>query len=368
MFAGNASASASRAQPCRVARTPSSTYGKTGPRCQARSSGSPVRRARRAVLVPRFGCREPRVRRQSERRAPATRQGPTIEASNRSRTRTRCRWFANLQAHGYRRRLYRVALAGERERLDRDGQVEPAPLARREAQPTEVERVGAERRHPKHRAYRRAAIIQCVRWFRSYGFADVFDDLIVGAYPLDQDDVDTLARLGIARVLNLTEDADTRRAIARRRRALADAGIAESRCRSPTMAASLPARAQTAVRAVSTWLDEGERTYVHCRAGWQRSAAVAAGVVAARTGMDIDDALNYVRRRKPSADPLPHQREDLRRWWEGRREARRGEPPTRTAALLSRAEPPHRQLLGPGLPRRARRRRPPARRRGRSAR
>jgi hypothetical protein len=48
---------------------------------------------------------------------------------------------------------------------------------------------------------------------------------------------------------------------------------------------------------------------------------VAAGVVAARTGMDIDEALDAVRLRKPSADPLTHQREDLRRWWEGRREA-----------------------------------------------
>jgi hypothetical protein len=48
---------------------------------------------------------------------------------------------------------------------------------------------------------------------------------------------------------------------------------------------------------------------------------VAAGVVAARTGMDIDEAVDAVRRRKPSADPLPHQREDLRRWWEGRRGA-----------------------------------------------
>ena len=48
------------------------------------------------------------------------------------------------------------------------------------------------------------------RWFRSYGFADVLDDLLVGAYPLDQDDVDALARLGVRRVLNLTEDAEYR--------------------------------------------------------------------------------------------------------------------------------------------------------------
>jgi predicted protein tyrosine phosphatase len=57
---------------------------------------------------------------------------------------------------------------------------------------------------------------------------------------------------------------------------------------------------------------------VHCRAGWQRSAAVAAGVVAIREGLEIDDALAAVKQRKPSAHPLPHQIRDLRAWWEGR--------------------------------------------------
>ena len=65
-------------------------------------------------------------------------------------------------------------------------------------------------------------------------------------------------------------------------------------------------------------LDAGERTYLHCRAGWQRSAAIAAGVVAIRRHLDIEDALLFVQRAKPSADPLDHQREDLRRWWESR--------------------------------------------------
>jgi protein-tyrosine phosphatase len=161
------------------------------------------------------------------------------------------------------------------------------------------------------------------RWFRSYGFADVFDDLIVGAYPLDQDDVDTLAHMGIERVLNLTEDEEyrpgDREEVAR---ALAGAGIDE--CRLPfTDYGGLPAdELEVAVSTIDGWLDDGERAYVHCRAGWQRSAAVAAGVVAIRTGMDIDDAVDYVRRRKPSADPLPHQRTDLRRWWDSRSDHR----------------------------------------------
>jgi len=65
-------------------------------------------------------------------------------------------------------------------------------------------------------------------------------------------------------------------------------------------------------------LEADVRSDVHCRAGRQRSPAVAAGVVALRHGLDIDAALELVQARKPSAEPLPHQREDLRRWWQAR--------------------------------------------------
>jgi atypical dual specificity phosphatase len=157
------------------------------------------------------------------------------------------------------------------------------------------------------------------RWFRTYGFADVFDDLFVGAYPLDRDDVGMLARLGVSRVLNLTEDDDyppgDRPAV---ERALAAAGIEECRVRLVDYAGLPAEKLEAAVQEVSRWLDDGARIYLHCRAGWQRSAAVAAGVVALRQGVGIDEALAYVQGRKPSADPLPHQKEDLRRWWEGR--------------------------------------------------
>lgn len=148
----------------------------------------------------------------------------------------------------------------------------------------------------------------------------MLDDLVVGAYPLDRDDVGTLARMGIRRILNLTEDEEyrpgDREAV---EGALAERAIEEHRV-TLTDYGHLPAHElETAVQEVSRWLDEGVRSYLHCRAGWQRSAAVAAGVVAVRTGLDIDQALREVQERKPSADPLPHQREDLRRWWEARR-------------------------------------------------
>src|ERR1700722_1407134 len=119
------------------------------------------------------------------------------------------------------------------------------------------------------------------QWFITYGFADVADDLIIGAYPLDAADVQMLDLIRVARVLNLAEDEEyepgARPAI---EEALASAGIEETRL-SLTDFGRLPADAlDRAVDTVNAWLDQGARTYVHCRAGWQRSAAVAAGALA----------------------------------------------------------------------------------------
>jgi protein-tyrosine phosphatase len=156
-------------------------------------------------------------------------------------------------------------------------------------------------------------------WFLSYGFADVHDELLVGAYPVDVSDVKTLQRLGVRRILNLVEDAEY--APGQREEvvdALHAAGIEETRMKLEDYG-HLPLDAlEAAVQQIVTWQKAGERSYVHCRAGWQRSAAVAAGVVAILDGVDVETALSRVRTRKPSANPLPHQREDLLRWWHTR--------------------------------------------------
>jgi len=143
-------------------------------------------------------------------------------------------------------------------------------------------------------------------WFLRYGFADVHDQLVIGAYPLDAGDVDTLARMGVTRVLNLTEDAEyPPGARAEVQAALARAAIAEYRVPFGDFG-SLPSEPlERAVSLVESWL----------RAGRQRSAAVAAGALAAAEGLGIEDALRIVRRRKPTAEPLPHQLQDLRSWW-----------------------------------------------------
>ena len=153
-------------------------------------------------------------------------------------------------------------------------------------------------------------------WFRTYGFADVYDGLLIGAYPLDQEDIGLLATLSVRRVLNLVEDQEyapgARPLI---EAALQEAGIEEHRMSLTDFGGLPPDRLEAAVQLVVAWVKEEVVSYVHCRAGWQRSAAVAAGAVAVCEGIGIDEALAYVRRRKPSADPLPHQLADMRAWW-----------------------------------------------------
>ena len=153
-------------------------------------------------------------------------------------------------------------------------------------------------------------------WFRTYGFSDVLDKLLIGAYPLDEEDVAMLDWLGVERVLNLVEDDEyrpgEREVVAG---ALKEAGIEEHRLSMVDHGRLPPEALERAVQEVLEMIGSGSRVYLHCRAGWQRSAAVAAGVVAISEEIEIDEALAYVQIRKPTAEPMPQQRDDLFRWW-----------------------------------------------------
>jgi len=165
-----------------------------------------------------------------------------------------------------------------------------------------------------------AAIIRVVSsWFRTCGYAGVYRHLIVGALPLDEADVRLLTAFGVDRVLNLVEDGEYKRGDRRKvERALANAGIEEQRLPTEDYGSLSPELLEHATAQVNAWLDDDLTVYLHCRAGWQRAATVAAGVVALRDGTDPETALAQVQALKNTADPLPHQRDDLQRWFEGR--------------------------------------------------
>ena len=165
-----------------------------------------------------------------------------------------------------------------------------------------------------------AAIILVVSsWFRTYGYASVYDHLIVGALPLDEADVHLLATLGVDRVLNLAEDSEYKRGARRKvERALTKEEIEELRLPTEDYGNLSPDLFEQATAQVNAWLDDDRIVYLHCRAGWQRSAAVAAGVIALRDGTEPEAALVRVQALKNTADPMPHQREDLQRWFTAR--------------------------------------------------
>jgi atypical dual specificity phosphatase len=153
-------------------------------------------------------------------------------------------------------------------------------------------------------------------WFVHFGYAEVADDLLIGAYPQDGEDVAALHAAGVTRVLNLVQDVEYdpggRDACVM---ALAGAGIVEHRVQIVDYG-NLPAGdIERAARIGLDWLAQGERVYLHCRAGMQRSATVAAAIVMLDDGLDAPAALKHIRERKPSARPLSHQRQDLLRWW-----------------------------------------------------
>lgn len=157
-------------------------------------------------------------------------------------------------------------------------------------------------------------------WFDHYGYGSVADGLFIGAYPQDAGDVAEIAGLGVTRVFNLVQDVeyqDDGRAACEA--ALAEAGIEEERVELIDFGNLLPGHIERAQATVRAWLDEGEVVYLHCRAGMQRSATVAAAVVALEEGLEPFHALEVVRARNPRANPLEHQRQDLLRWWAARR-------------------------------------------------
>lgn len=156
-------------------------------------------------------------------------------------------------------------------------------------------------------------------WFGRFGFAEVGEGLLVGAYPLDAKDVASIAAAGADVVFNLVEDAEygqgERDAVMA---ALEATGVHERRLPLMDYGRLGLQELDRAVDEIVEDLEAGRRVYLHCRAGWQRSAAVAAGVIALREDIGIEQALGVLRRRKPSAEPLHHQLVDLLAWWRAR--------------------------------------------------
>jgi atypical dual specificity phosphatase len=155
-------------------------------------------------------------------------------------------------------------------------------------------------------------------WFEHFGWAAVDERsrLFTGAFPTDAGDVAVLDELGIEVIVNLCEDAEyADGARAEVETALSRVGIDEQRLGFTDFGGFSAAQVDAAVSEVLRQVGSGRRVYLHCRAGQQRSAAVATGALALLNDIELDDALDEIRRRKPDARPLEHQWVDLETWY-----------------------------------------------------
>jgi atypical dual specificity phosphatase len=156
-------------------------------------------------------------------------------------------------------------------------------------------------------------------WFERYGYGRIDAQLLTGSLPTDAGDVAALREEGVTAVVNLCSESEyepgERAAVVA---AYADAGISERRFETEDYGNLMPGLLERASGAALELMQDGDVVYLHCRAGWQRSAAVAAATIARRDGIEPDAALGVIKRGRMSAQPLGHQLEDLWRWWRAR--------------------------------------------------
>jgi rhodanese-related sulfurtransferase len=154
----------------------------------------------------------------------------------------------------------------------------------------------------------------------AFVFWKVTPRLRVGRHPLTERDARELALLGITHVLDLREECEWAgpgliggEAIA----ALAALGVTRENVPIADWHAPREAELERAVGWIESVLaGRGQRLYVHCRAGIERTGTVVAAWRARTSGEPFGVALWSVRRHGWPARPLPHQQRAAEDWLE----------------------------------------------------
>ncbi|MFQ5993544.1 MAG: dual specificity protein phosphatase family protein [Acidiferrobacterales bacterium] len=148
----------------------------------------------------------------------------------------------------------------------------------------------------------------------------ILDDVLVGTYPRDGDDVAYLRNAhAISAVLNLQTDDDMQywgldwlHVASHYRQNRIEVARVPIRDFDPV---DLREKLEDAVHALDTLLQHGHRVYVHCTAGVGRSPATVIAWLAWRRGWDLGDAVRHVMKQRvcaPFVDAIRLAEEDRR--------------------------------------------------------
>jgi ADP-ribosylglycohydrolase len=152
---------------------------------------------------------------------------------------------------------------------------------------------------------------------RHFTCDEIAPGVFAGRAPIFRRDVWKLRALGITHVLDLREDHEWDGPGRRGSSAVEELdrlGVARFQVAIKDMGTPSPRHLDQGVAFMDAGLHVGGKVYVHCRAGVQRTGAIAAAWYARREGCSIDEAITRLRERRPDFEPMVFQVAAARTW------------------------------------------------------
>jgi ADP-ribosylglycohydrolase len=152
---------------------------------------------------------------------------------------------------------------------------------------------------------------------RHFTCDEIAPGVFAGRAPIFRRDVWKLRSLGITHILDLREDLEWDGPGRRGGSAIDEIdafGMSRLRVAIRDMGTPKPSDLDQAVAYLDAALHLGGRVYLHCRAGVQRTGAIAAAWYARREGCSVDEAIERLRQRRPDLEPMVFQVAAARAW------------------------------------------------------
>ena len=151
----------------------------------------------------------------------------------------------------------------------------------------------------------------------AFEFNTVTDRILAGRNPLTARDIESLTEAGVTHILDLREPqewapprfgSEAREEIERRHLGWLNVVVVDRAAPTATALDQACHFLDTALQA------PGQRVYVHCRAGQERTGAVLVAYYARRHGVSYEAALATLRQARPALRVLPAQERAVREW------------------------------------------------------
>ncbi|MFN8637713.1 MAG: ADP-ribosylglycohydrolase family protein [Chloroflexota bacterium] len=159
---------------------------------------------------------------------------------------------------------------------------------------------------------------------RVFTVDEIAPNVLAGRAPIFRRNVWHLRERGVTHILDLREDLEWDGPGRRGSSAIAEIdalGMVRLKVAIRDMGTPTPEDIDQSVAFMDAALHLGGRVYVHCRAGVQRTGAIAAAWYANQQGCSVDEAIARLRERRPDLEPMVFQVMAAKRWLADRKKS-----------------------------------------------